>query len=133
MSMINQMNNLGELVEKPAIYRLGAKREISIKHDSDGSNYYDIHSIFMLKNGSVIIADRYNESLKRLDMISSKIVDACKLPISRGKCEIDNEIAVCSARLNIKFVTTEHYLEVIREMETEQRCYGFGTEMGKFI
>jgi hypothetical protein len=132
MSMIDQMDMLGEIVEKPAIYRLGEKREISIKHDSDSNAYYDIHSICKLKDGCVIIADYNNKSLKRLELASSKIIDICQLSRSPWQiCEVDNEIAVSSIRTNINIVTTEGPLKVAREIKTDHNCYGLGYRNGK--
>jgi hypothetical protein len=132
MSMIDQMDILGEIVEKPAIYRLGEKREISMKHDSDSNSCYDIRSICKLKDGCVIIADNNNKSLKRLDMASFKIVDVCQLPSCPWQiCEIDSEIAVSSSEMNIAIVTTEGHLKVMREIKTNHKCYGLGYGNGK--
>ncbi|XP_060574764.1 E3 ubiquitin-protein ligase TRIM71-like isoform X1 [Ruditapes philippinarum] len=107
MSMIDQMDRFGEIVEKPALYRLGEKKEISIKHDSDSNSSYDIRSICKPKDGCVIIADMKNKSLKRLDMTSFKILDVCKLPRCPWQiCEVDNDIAVSSQEMNIDIITT---------------------------
>ncbi|XP_060580312.1 uncharacterized protein LOC132737089 isoform X2 [Ruditapes philippinarum] len=132
MSMIDQMDILGEIVEKPAIYRLGEKREISIKHDSDSNSCYDIRSICKLKDGCMIIADYNNKSLKRLDVASSKIIDVCQLPRYPWQiCEVDNEVAVSSGGMNIDIVTTEGSLKVTRQIKTDHKCYGLGYKNGK--
>jgi hypothetical protein len=132
MSMIDQMDRLGEIVEKPALYRLGEKKEISIKHDSDSNSCYDIRSICKPKDGCVIIADMKNKSLKRLDMTSFKILDVCKLPRCPWQiCEVDNEIAVSSQEMNIDIITTEGPLKVARKIKTDHKCYGLGYRNGK--
>jgi hypothetical protein len=127
MSMIDQMDMLGEIVKYPALYWLGRKREISIKHDSDTDTHNDIFSICMLKNGCVIIADNKNKSLKRLDVTSSKIIDVCQVPESPWQiCEVDNEIAISSGGRNINIVSSEVGLKVARKIETDHNCYGVG-------
>ncbi|XP_060586614.1 uncharacterized protein LOC132742274 [Ruditapes philippinarum] len=133
MSMIDQMDILGEIVEKTALYRLGEKREISMKHDSDSNSCYDIRSICKLKDGCVIIADYSKKSLKRLDLASSKIIDVCQLSSSAWQiCEVDNEIAVSSYfESNIDIVTTEGPLKVAREIKTAHHCFGLGYRNGK--
>ncbi|XP_060580308.1 uncharacterized protein LOC132737087 isoform X1 [Ruditapes philippinarum] len=132
MSMIDQMDILGDIVEKTAIYRLGEKREISIKHDSDSYSCYDIRSICKLKDGCVIIADDNNQSLKRLDMTSFKILVVCQLPRCPWQiCKIDNEIAVSSHGMNIDIVTTKGPLKVAREIKTDHRCLGLMYRNGK--
>ncbi|XP_060560243.1 uncharacterized protein LOC132720199 [Ruditapes philippinarum] len=132
MSMIDHMDILGEIVEKPAIYRLGERKEIRIKHNSDTYTNNDIYSICMLKDGSVIIADRYNKSLKRLDLTSSKIIDVCQFLRSPWQiCEVGNEIAVSSGEININIVTTEGRFKVAREIKTDHSCYGLGYRNGK--
>ncbi|XP_060560228.1 uncharacterized protein LOC132720194 [Ruditapes philippinarum] len=132
MSMIDQMDMLGVIEEKPALYRLLEKREISIKHDSDKSLYNDINSICMLKDGCVIIADNVNKSLKRLDLTLSKIIDVCQRLRSPWQvCEIDNEIAVSSEEMNIDILTTEGPLKVTRQIKTDHECYGLGYKNGK--
>jgi hypothetical protein len=131
MSMIDQMDRLGEIVEKPALYRLGENKEISIKHDSDSNSCYDIRSICKLEDGSVVIADN-NKSLKRLDMTSFKILDVCQLPRSPWQiCEVDNEIAVSSIQANINIVTMEGNIKVTRKIKTYHDCYGLGYRNGK--
>ncbi|XP_060565083.1 uncharacterized protein LOC132724266 [Ruditapes philippinarum] len=132
MSMIDHMDILGEIVEKPSIHWLGERKEISIKHNSDIYTNNDIYSICILKDGSVIIADRYNKSLKRLDLTSSKIIDVCQFLRSPWQiCEDDNELAVSFGEININIVTTEGPLKVAREIKTDHSCYGLGYRNGK--
>ncbi|XP_060586613.1 uncharacterized protein LOC132742273 [Ruditapes philippinarum] len=129
-SKIDEMDILGDIIEQPAKYQLREKREIDIKHDSDKSDC-SIYSACLLNDGSIVIADFVNKSLKRLDVASSKIVDVCQLPRSPWHiCEVDNEIAVSSSWMNIDIVTTEGPLKVAREIKTDHDCFGLGYRNG---
>jgi hypothetical protein len=126
MSEIDNMDMLGVIIGHP-----GEKREIHIKHDSDKS-CCSIYSVCILNDGSVIIADNCNSSLKRLDVPSANVVDVCQLPESPWQiCQIDNEIAVSSGQMNIKIVTTDGPLKETREIKTDHICYGLGYKNGK--
>ncbi|XP_060574766.1 uncharacterized protein LOC132732372 [Ruditapes philippinarum] len=131
MSMLDETDILGDIIEQPVRYKLGEKREINIIHDLD-TKVCSISSACILNDGSVIIADYGNQSLKRIDVTSSKIVDVCQLPRSPWQiCEVDNDILVSSEEINIDIVTTEGQLKAAREITTDHNCYGLGYRNGK--
>ncbi|XP_060573110.1 uncharacterized protein LOC132731024 [Ruditapes philippinarum] len=101
--------------------------DLNISHEKDGYLAYHIYSTQALEDGSVIVADFWNQTIKLLDS-SQNVLNALKCRgCPWGLCKIKkNEYAVTltdAQRIQILTVD-DHTIKVQRDIQVDQPCRG---------
>jgi hypothetical protein len=97
---------------------------ILINTDSNDKAYPQIISMCMLPNGEVLLADRMNKRLKKLNS-SYKVISYCdvtKHPLS--VCYIGNDTAVASLKDAIQYVNVSGNITRRQLVKLDHKCYG---------
>ncbi|XP_053373194.1 uncharacterized protein LOC123531368 isoform X2 [Mercenaria mercenaria] len=125
-SLLEELNCFGEILQKHVLYKLEGKKLYNMKHVSDTLICGRLGTC-ILPDGTVIIADCSNKTLKRLDPSSYAVDDILNLPNGPWQvCTLEkNEVAVCFGSVsNINLVAVKGKLQVVKEIKTNHKCYG---------
>ncbi|XP_060589803.1 uncharacterized protein LOC132744992 [Ruditapes philippinarum] len=95
-----------------------------INRDSNDKSKCYIYSMCMLPNGKVLLADRYNYRLKKLNS-SYKVISYCDVTaIPFSVCYIGNDTAVASLGDTIQYVNVSGNITLRQLVKLDHKCYG---------
>ncbi|XP_053402217.1 uncharacterized protein LOC123540155 [Mercenaria mercenaria] len=115
-------------------YKVKQKRDIDIKIKED-KNTCSIWGSCFTEDGSLLLADLYNNKLKRLDVSTDTITHHLDLesgPIA--VCLTSKQKAAASLANNtIQFVSLGDKMATTRKLKMDHQCYGLAFNDGKFF
>ncbi|KAL4227699.1 hypothetical protein ACF0H5_013134 [Mactra antiquata] len=139
-SLINYMMDLegigkvhGAIEKKHDLYRIKDKEDISFAIPGD-SGQYEYPGCCITHDNKIIITDRKNSKLKRIDLRTRNLVDYCTVVgyMYDVCCVSKNEVAVtCGSDNKIQFVSISKNMTCTRQIKTSHACGGVATKDDK--
>ncbi|XP_053401568.1 uncharacterized protein LOC123540683 [Mercenaria mercenaria] len=138
---IKQLKTLGEVSTAEAtykprttVYTVKQQRNINVQLKED-ERKCDIHGSCFTEDGSLLLADWYNNKLKHLDVSTDTITDHLDLdarPIA--VCLTSKQEAAVSLNNNtIQFVSLGDKMATKRKLKMDHNCFGLASNDGKFF
>jgi hypothetical protein len=117
------------------LYKVRNRREINVQLSSDTSEC-DIEGSCLTGDGFLLMTDRNNNKLKRLDMSTETVKDYLDLQASpRAVCLVSKteaSVALYDTK-TIQFVSLENKLTATRSLTMNHKCWGLVHKDGKLI
>ncbi|XP_053373515.1 uncharacterized protein LOC123532364 isoform X1 [Mercenaria mercenaria] len=106
-------------------FRLKIKRNIASRSHQTVTPCY-INSACALEDGTLVLADRDNRKLKRVESSNYTVTDSCYLSAYPWQvCAVNNqEVAVSCGRAGVKFVSLQPKMTVTRQINPGHTCRG---------
>ncbi|KAL4227972.1 hypothetical protein ACF0H5_013410 [Mactra antiquata] len=137
MKYMQSLHGIGEVQigkkKKQDLYKLISSRDINIKLHSDSSQFWS-SGCCLINDHQLLVTDRDNKKLKRVDVQTMKVIDHCSLDGEpKGLCCIsEREVAVaCGDPNKVQFVSIQDKMIPTRTFDTSHACYGIAVNDDK--
>ncbi|XP_053390768.1 uncharacterized protein LOC128553620 [Mercenaria mercenaria] len=112
---------------RTTVYSVKKIENLNIRVQNDSQTCY-VYGSCLTDEGSLLLADYYNEKIKRADIVNMSVTDYCCVPGRPfGICSTSKtEAAVCLNNNIIQFVSLGKQMTTTRQMKLNHHCFGIG-------
>lgn len=135
-TLLQQYKALGKtLANKPftpkeSLYKVSQEREIYVKLKDD-TDLCSISGSCITDDGSLLLSDRSNNKLKRIDMSTELVKDYINLKEPLDVCTVSNtEAAVALYSQTVQFVSLEDKMTATQTFTMKHHCHGLAHKEG---
>ncbi|XP_053390786.1 uncharacterized protein LOC128553636 [Mercenaria mercenaria] len=117
---------------RTTVYSVKRNENLNIRSQND-ENTCRVYGSCITEDGSLLLADYYNNKIKRADIVKMLVTDYCCFPARPHGvcCTSKSEAAVCLNNSTIQFVSLGKQMATTRQMKLNHICFGIAYKDAK--